>query len=74
MRDSLSSSPEFAAEVIDMNIKQRNGAHGTLALYISDTYTWNIPDDSIPIDPHKVMEWEQTGQRITNISQEMAYG
>jgi hypothetical protein len=71
MRDSLSSSPEFAAEVIDMNVKQRNPTHGTLALYISNTYKWNIPNDSIPIDPQKVIEWEQTGQRIIN-SQEQA--
>jgi hypothetical protein len=59
----VSSSPGFPADVIDTNVKPRNQEYETRVIYISDKHTWKIPHGIIPIDPHKVIEWENTGQR-----------
>src|SRR5271170_795393 len=39
----------------------------TLALFIADRATWEIPKTTIPIDPKAVSDWENKGQGISTL-------
>jgi hypothetical protein len=50
-------------KVIDVGLSQKSEekSYKAQSLYIAETATWDIPKPTIPNDPQKLREWENSG-------------
>jgi len=52
---------------VDANRTGTEKNYNTLALFIAEAATWEIPKATIPIDPKAVSDWENKGQGILKL-------